>query len=124
MIWLCCPSAFNPAVGPRVVSDAGEPASPRAAEAAINITICAGLNPIFTHNGTNNTDNIGIVPKDVPIPIVINKPNTNIINDVNKMLFGNTLITVFIKASIAPDSFKTEANPAATYITNATYPIR
>ena len=29
-MWLCCPSAFRPDVGPRVESEAGEPASPRA----------------------------------------------------------------------------------------------
>ena len=39
-IWLCCPSAFNPDVGPKVVSEAGEPASPRAAAAAIKTIIC------------------------------------------------------------------------------------
>ena len=34
--------------------------------------------------GTNKTANIGIVPNEVPIPIVINKPSSNIINDVIK----------------------------------------
>ena len=32
----CCPSAFNPDVGPRVESEAGEPASPRAPATEIN----------------------------------------------------------------------------------------
>ena len=87
-IWLCCPSAFNPAVGPNVVSDAGEPASPRAAAADTKITICGTLNPIFMHIGKNKTAIIGIVPKEVPIPIVINKPSNKIIKEVNIMLEG------------------------------------
>ena len=34
---MCCPSAFKPEVGPSVVSETGEPASPRAAVAEIKI---------------------------------------------------------------------------------------
>ena len=73
-MWLCCPSAFKPAVGPKVVSEAGEPASPKAAAAEIKITIEGKLKPNLVHNGTNKTAKIGIVPKDEPIPMVINKP--------------------------------------------------
>ena len=66
-IWLCCPSAFNPAVGPSVVSEAGEPASPKAAAADRTIIIDGILNPNFTQIGTYKTAKIGIVPKEVPI---------------------------------------------------------
>ena len=118
-IWLCWPSAFNPDVGPRVVSEAGEPASPRAAAAAISIIICSGLKPIFTQTGTNNTAIIGIVPKEVPIPIVINNPKISIINEVKIILSGRIVSTVCTRVSIAPVFCKTEAKPAATSITNA-----
>ena len=84
-MWLCCPSAFKPAVGPNVVSDAGEPASPKAAAAAKTIIIEGTLNPNFTQIGTYKTARIGIVPKEVPIPIVMNSP-TNSIKQVARIL--------------------------------------
>ena len=70
------------------MSEAGEPASPKAAAAAIKITICCGLNPILTQTGINNTAIIGIVPKDVPMPTVMNNPRISIINDVRMILCG------------------------------------
>ena len=80
-MWLCWLSAFNPAVGPKVVSDAGEPASPKAA-AAHNKTTVAGIEkPNFIHKGINNTAKIGIVPNDEPIPIVIISPIKSIANE-------------------------------------------
>lgn len=118
-IWLCCPSAFKPAVGPSVVSEAGEPASPKAAAAAKSTTICCGLKPKWLQTGINKTAKIGIVPKEVPIPIVINKPITKIISEVKIMLLGKIPITKLTKESIAPVSFNTEAKPAATSITKA-----
>src|SRR5690606_34260189 len=42
-IWLCWPSTFRPAVGPRVESEAGERASPRAAAVPTRETIASGL---------------------------------------------------------------------------------
>ena len=81
-MWLCCPSAFNPEVGPRVVSDAGEPASPSAAADAKRIIICWGLNPIWLHKGTKRTAKIGIGPNEVPRPIVIKSPKERNINEV------------------------------------------
>ena len=39
----CWPSAFNPCVGPNVVPDAGEPASPNAAAAANTAIASSGL---------------------------------------------------------------------------------
>ena len=56
------------------MSDAGEPASPNAAAAAIIITVAGILNPKFIQIGTKRTARIGIVPKEVPIPIVTNNP--------------------------------------------------
>lgn len=38
----CCPSTERPDVGPKVVSDAGEPASPQAA-ATVTSKIVAGI---------------------------------------------------------------------------------
>lgn len=78
-IWLCWLSTFNPEVGPNVVSLAGDPASPKAADAESNITVEISLRPNFKQTGIKNTANIGIVPKDVPIPIVIIKPKISII---------------------------------------------
>ena len=86
-IWLCCPSALSPDVGPKVVSETGEPASPKAAAAArINIET-VGENPSFIHKGTNKTANIGIVPKEVPIPIDMNNPVNNIKDTAINLLF-------------------------------------
>ena len=123
-MWLCCPSAFKPEVGPRVVSEAGEPASPRAAAAARSTAICAVLNPSFIQIGINNTAKIGIVPNDVPIPIVIKCHKINIIRATAKIFSGIIEITEFTRVSIEPDALRTEENPAATSITKATYPIR
>ena len=81
LICSCCPSTFNPAVGPSVVPEAGEPASPSAAEAAKTTIASNGVKPKCTNIGTNNTANIGIVPKDVPIPIVINNPTRSFKKD-------------------------------------------
>ena len=105
-MWLCCPSAFKPDVGPRVVSEAGEPASPRAAAAARRTTICWVLKPILAHIGTNKTAKIGIVPKEVPIPIVIKSPSINITRDVSKMLSGSIFRVVFTKVSINEEKTK------------------
>ena len=71
-------SALSPAVGPKVVSEAGEPASPRAAAAAITITEAGTLSPRLEHKGTNSTARMGMVPNDVPIPMVIKSPSKSI----------------------------------------------
>ena len=104
-MWLCWPSAFKPDVGPRVVSDAGEPASPNAAAAASNTTICGTLKPIFAQIGTNKTAKIGIVPKEVPIPMVIKRPSKSMNNDVSTMLLGKKETHDCTRVSIAPVSF-------------------
>lgn len=118
-MWLCWPSTFNPDVGPSVVSEAGEPASPSAAAAASTITVAGRLKPSFKQIGTNKTARIGMVPKEVPIPIVINKPINNINAAARTLLVINGK-TAFTKVSIPPVAFNTAANPAATSITNAT----
>ena len=79
-MWLCCPSTFKPAVGPRVESDAGEPASPNAPAVPINAMVAKGLKPSSKASGTKIAAIIGIVAKDDPIPIVTNNPITNMIN--------------------------------------------
>ena len=45
VIWSCWRSAFNPAVAPSVMVEAGEPASPNAAEAPSSATAASGENP-------------------------------------------------------------------------------
>ena len=119
VMWLCCPSMFKPAVGPRVVSEAGEPASPNAAAAASTITVDGRLKPSFKHIGTNKTAKIGIVPKEVPMPIVINNP-INSIRDAAIILLVIKGRTALTKVSIPPVDLRTAANPAATSITKAT----
>ena len=61
-----------------MVSEAGEPASPSAAAADKTIIIEGILNPNFKQIGIYKTAKIGIVPKEVPMPIVINKPTKSI----------------------------------------------
>ena len=51
-IWSCCPSTPKPAVGPKVESEAGEPASPSAAAVPIKATVASGEKPNCTHKGT------------------------------------------------------------------------
>ena len=41
-IWSCWPSALRPAVGPRVESEAGEPASPRAPAVPMSAMVARG----------------------------------------------------------------------------------
>ena len=41
----CCPSAFRPEVGPNVESEAGEPASPRAAAVPTREKVAIGEKP-------------------------------------------------------------------------------
>ena len=122
-MWSCCPSTFNPWVGPNVVPDAGEPASPNAAAAAKTAIASIGLKPRCINIGTNNTAKIGIVPKEVPIPIVINRPTISIKNAANSFEPSINGIRLLTKLSIAPVDCNTPAKPAATSITNATYPI-
>ncbi len=51
-MWLCRPSALRPDVGPRVLSEAGEPASPNAPATPIRRAIAAGENPTLNPSGT------------------------------------------------------------------------
>ena len=118
-IWLCWLSAFKPAVGPSVVSEAGEPASPSADAAQSSIILCGAEKPSFKHNGINKTAKIGIVPKDEPIPIVIIRPINNIAAAASNLEFWINGNIEFIRFSIPPVSFKTSAYPAQTSITKA-----
>ena len=51
-MWSCWPSAFRPAVGPRVESEAGEPASPSAPAVPMMETVARGEKPSAVHSGT------------------------------------------------------------------------
>ena len=51
-MWSCWPSTLRPAVGPKVESDAGEPASPKAPAVPSKHTIAAGLKPNLIPSGT------------------------------------------------------------------------
>ena len=64
---------------------AGEPASPKAAAEAITIIIEGIEKPMLVQIGIYSTARIGMVPKEVPIPMVINRP-TNIIRVVARIL--------------------------------------
>ncbi len=51
-MWSCLPSAFKPDVGPKVESEAGEPASPSAAATPTIDTVASGEKPKEIHKGT------------------------------------------------------------------------
>ena len=51
-MWSCWPSTLRPAVGPKVESDAGDPASPKAPAVPSKHTIAAGLKPNLIPSGT------------------------------------------------------------------------
>ena len=55
-------------------SDAGEPASPNAAAEEIIRIVAAGEKPSLVQSGTKRTAMTGIVPKDVPMPMVTTRP--------------------------------------------------
>ncbi|MNC04817.1 hypothetical protein D3C76_994610 [compost metagenome] len=69
---------FRPEVGPRVESEAGEPASPRAPAVPTMHTIANGLKPSCTHSGTKIAARIGTVENDEPMPMVTSNPTSNI----------------------------------------------
>ena len=119
-MWLCCLSKLSPALGPKVVSEAGEPASPNAAAEAKTIIVAGAEKPSLTQIGTNKTAKIGIVPKDVPIPIVIKSPSKSISAVAKNFECSIKGMAEFIKDSIEPLCCKTSAKPAAVSITKAT----
>ena len=51
-MWLCWPSALRPDVGPRVESEAGEPASPRAPAIVIRRIVAGTEKPTAVQSGT------------------------------------------------------------------------
>ncbi len=86
-IWWCCPSAFNPEVGPSVLSDAGEPASPNAPAVPIIAIVAIGLNPSWIQSGTKIVVKMGMVEKEDPIPIVTSNPIISMRNAASGLLF-------------------------------------
>ena len=69
---------MSPDVGPNVESDAGEPASPKAAAIPINKMIAGTEKPKCNPIGIYMDAITGMVPKEVPIPIVISNPTISI----------------------------------------------
>src|SRR5690625_4933706 len=111
-IWSCLPSAFRPEVDPNVESDAGEPASPNAPAVPINAAVANGEKPAAIQIGTYRAAIIGIVPNDVPIPIVTIKPTSNNAKAINPFeLLPRKFEDTSIKAWTAPVSFKTWLYP-------------
>ena len=51
-MWSCLPSIFKPDVGPKVESEAGEPASPNAAATPTIDTVASGEKPKDKQSGT------------------------------------------------------------------------
>ena len=85
-MWSCLPSIFKPDVGPRVESDAGEPASPKAAATPMMDTVASGEKPKDKQSGTYLDVIIGTVEKEEPIPMVISKPTSSIKNAAKPLL--------------------------------------
>lgn len=59
----CCPSAFSPAVGARVVSDTWELVSPMVAVAAIRRVVVPKPRPRSEHRGTYSTAKTGTLAR-------------------------------------------------------------
>ena len=79
LTWSCCPSALRPAVAPRVIVEAGDPASPSAADAPNKAIVASGEKPSATAKGMYIGASIGTEAKESPNPIVINSPTNSII---------------------------------------------
>ena len=84
------------------------------------MTVAGKLNPNFMQIGTKSTARIGIVPNEVPIPIVIKSPIKSIIAAAIILLPNISGTKALTSSSIPPVEFKTIAKPAATSMTKAT----
>src|SRR5699024_11990698 len=94
-----------------------------AAAVPIKAALASGDIPVSIKTGAYNAAKIGIVPNDVPIPIVINNPTLNRTIAINQ---GESpvMATVFSTNSlIAPVSVRTLAYPEAINMTKAIIPI-
>ena len=69
------------------------------------IIIDGTLKPNFINIGIYKTASIGIVPNDVPIPIVINNPTSSIKNAASNLLDIINGVIVFIKTVNSARSF-------------------
>jgi hypothetical protein len=114
----CWPSAFNPIVGPRVESEAGDPASPVTPDTAIKTAIAAGLNPNFKPSGTYTLATIGTVENDDPMPMDIKNPTSSMLNDANALLCNVWDASQSTISVIPPLSLSTLLNPAAAIMVN------
>src|SRR5690625_3860481 len=122
-MWLCLPSAFNPAVGPRVESLAGDPASPKAPAVPSNVAIASGEKSAAKQIGTYNAARMGIVPNEEPIPKVTTRRTNNNITAVVNLSPLNTPEVISTNASTEPVSFNICPYTDATSMTNAMVPI-
>src|SRR5690554_1862742 len=107
---------FKPAVGPKVESEAGEPASPKAPAVPTKETIANGLKPSCKHKGTYIAAIIGMVEKDEPIPMVKTKPITNNKKIAKGLLLANQKAELSTRALMWPVCSNTSAKPAAEII--------
>src|SRR5699024_10083785 len=115
-------SALRPAVEPSVESDAGEPASPKAAAVPIKAALASGDIPVSIKTGAYNAAKIGIVPNDVPIPIVINNPTLSRTIAINQGESPVMATVVSTTSLIAPVSVRTLAYAEAINMTKAIIP--
>ncbi len=123
-MWSCCPSALSPEVGPSVESDAGEPASPRAPATAMRLAMASGENPSSKASGTKMAATMGMVPKDVPMPMVTTRPMSRMTKAEMSLELPMTATEASTRTGMPPVSSRTLANPAATSMTKAMKPMR
>ena len=102
LIWSCCLSALSPALTPKVVSLATLPASPKAPAMPMMKIIAAFEKPSERHSGQNKAAIIGIVPKEVPMPIVMTSPTKSITNTATNALCSIKGISASTRLSMPP----------------------
>src|SRR5690554_461054 len=107
---------FKPAVGPKVESDAGDPASPKAPAVPTKETIANGLKPSCKHKGTYIAAIIGMVENDEPIPRVSTKPTSSRIRIAKGLLLANHEAELSTNKLIIPICSNTSAKPASEII--------
>src|SRR5699024_4602010 len=107
---------FSPEVGPRVESEAGEPASPKAPAVPTKLTIARGLKPSSRAKGTKIAAIMGTVEKEEPIPNVTSNPTSNIKKAPNALLLPISSAAAYTKVCTSPVVRMTSANPEAVII--------
>ena len=108
-MWSCCPSALSPDVGPRVESEAGEPASPNAPAVPTSAAVAITEKFSSKHKGTNKVAIIGTVENELPMPMVINKPTNKITAAAMGLLPSKMAALLWTRLATCPVSFITAA---------------